>query len=238
MGLERTKTGIAGLDSILEGGFPKSSSVLISGGSGTGKTIMCTQYLYNGAKDYNEPGVYVTLENNVKNITWNMESFNWDIKKFQDQNLIKIYRFNVRNVTTGPSVDSRMRLELEHISKLVEEIGAKRLVVDSTTSLGLWLSGGSLRLMLYEFTDALMDLGCTTLLTTETKDKRNQFSAFGVEEFISDGIIALYFTPPNRSIFIRKMRGTDHSKSIHPLTINKNGITVNSKEQILWESLE
>ena len=238
MGLERTKSGIPGLDKILEGGFPKSSSVLIPGGAGTGKTILCLQYIYNGAKDYNEPGVYVTLESHLKNITWNMESFGWDIKKFQDENLIKIYRLNVRNITTGPSVRSRMRMELEHISKIVEDIGAKRLVVDSTTSLGFWLSGGALRLMLYEFTDTLMDLGCTTLLTTETKDERNQFSAFGVEEFISDGIIALYFTPPNRSIFVRKMRGTNHSKSVHPFIIDSKGCSVKSQEQILWEAIK
>jgi len=238
MDIERTKTGIAGLDTLLEGGIPKSGSVLIAGGAGTGKTIMCTQYIYNGAKDYNEPGVYVTLENNVKNITWNMENFDWDIKKFQDDNLIKIYRFNIRNITTGPSVKSRMHLELDHIAKLVEEIGAKRLVVDSTTSLGLWLRGGALRLMLYEFTDALMDLECTTMLTTETNDEKNRFSAFGVEEFIADGIIALYFTPPNRSIFIRKMRGTNHSKAIHPFEVGKTGISINSKEQILWEAIK
>lgn len=238
MGMERTKSGIPGLDEILEDGFPKSSSVLISGGSGTGKTIMCMQYIYNGAKDYNEPGVYVTLESHLKNITWDMENFGWDIKKFQDENLIKIYRLNVRNITTDPSVKSRMRMELEHISKIVGELGAKRLVVDSTTALGFWLRSGALRLMLYEFTDALMDLECTTLLTTEIRGGRNQFSAFGVEEFISDGIIALYFTPPNRSIFVRKMRGTNHSKSIHPFIIDGKGVSVNSKEQIMWEALK
>ena len=238
MTLERIKSGIPGLDEILEGGFPKSSSVLISGGSGTGKTIMCMQYIYNGAKDYNEPGVYVTLESNLKNITWNMESFNWDIKKFQDENLIKIYRLKLDHSVTDNSMHNKMAQELDHISALVKEIGAKRLVVDSTTALGVWIGGGSLRLMLYEFTDALMDLGCTTLLTTETNDERNNFSAFGVEEFVADGIIALYFTPPNRSIFIRKMRGTDHSKSIHPFTINEKGIIVKSKEQILWESIK
>jgi KaiC/GvpD/RAD55 family RecA-like ATPase len=75
-------------------------------------------------------------------------------------------------------------------------------------------------------------------LTTETRGGKKDFSAFGVEEFIVDGVIMLYFTPPHRSIFVKKMRGTDHSKSIHPFEIKDRGIVVKPKDNVLWESIE
>ena len=92
--MDRVRTGVKGVDELLEGGIPEGSAVLLTGGSGTGKTIFALQYLYEGAKTYEEPGVFITLEGNVKNITWNMENFNWDIKKLQDKSMLKIYRLN------------------------------------------------------------------------------------------------------------------------------------------------
>src|SRR3989338_1781167 len=93
--MERLKTGIEGLDELMQGGIPAASTVLISGGAGCGKTIFGMQYIYNGASQFNEPGVYVALEANVKNIIWNMESFSWDIKKLQGKNLMRVYRLNL-----------------------------------------------------------------------------------------------------------------------------------------------
>ena len=60
--MERIKTGVPGFDGLIEGGIPKGRSVLVSGATGTGKTIFCMQYLYNGAKQFKEPGIYVTLD--------------------------------------------------------------------------------------------------------------------------------------------------------------------------------
>lgn len=237
MATEKVKSGIQGLDELLLGGIPKSGSVLVSGSSGTCKTIFCTQYLYNGAKMYNEPGIYVTLESNEKEIGWNMASFNWDIKKMQDSGLMKIYRLDLGYETKERILDERIRNELETITSMVKSMNAKRLVVDSTTAFGLWLRDANLRLMLYEFTDALMSIGCTTLLTSDTRNIKTEFSAFGFEEFVVDGVIALYFTPPNRSVFVRKMRGTDHSKYLHPFEIKQNGVVISSKEQVSWEAI-
>lgn len=237
--VERVKTGIEGLDELLQGGIPTSSSFLIPGGAGTGKTIFAMQYIYNGALQYNEPGIYVTLETNLKNITWNMQSFNWDIKKMQDKNLMRTYRLNLSYSKNYEEIEEKIDNELAVIAELVEEIGAKRLAIDSVASFGLWIERrGLLRNLLYRFTDKLKDLGCTTLLTTETGGERREFSQFGVEEFIVDGVISLYFVPPNRAIFVKKMRGTDHSKNIHPFEITPRGISVKSKDRILWESIK
>ena len=237
--MERVKTGIEGLDELIQGGIPEGSAVLVSGGSGTGKTIFGTQFIYNGATLYNEPGIYVSLETNLKNIIWNMENFNWDIRSLQERNLMKIYRLNIGYAKTREEVIQRVDEELNTISQLVKEINAKRLVIDSVAAFGIWFDSPALvRSVLFEFVDRLKNLGCTTILTTETRGGRREFSAFGVEEFIADSVIALYFTPPHRSIFIKKMRGTNHSKIPHPFEITSRGIVVNAQDRVLWESIK
>ncbi|MEW6295688.1 MAG: ATPase domain-containing protein [Candidatus Diapherotrites archaeon] len=235
--MKRIPSGIDGLDELIEGGLPKGSSILISGGSGTGKTIFTLQFLYYGAAKLNESGLYVTLETNLKNITWDMENFRWDIKRLQDRNLFKIYKLNLAE-KEAENIEDEVMEELNIITEYVERIGAQRLVIDSTTALAMWIKGSAaMRKTLFMFTDGLKKLDCTTVLTTETKGDKNTFSAFGVEEFVCDGVIVLYFHPPHRSIFVRKMRGTQQSMSPHPFEINDKGITIRPKEEIPWEGI-
>jgi KaiC/GvpD/RAD55 family RecA-like ATPase len=234
--MERVKSGIKGLDELIGGGFPLGSTILLSGGPGTGKTIFGLSYLYNGAKFYNEPGLYITLEENLKNIVWNMETFGWDIAALQSMGKFKIYKMNLH---TEDNVEKQIEEELKVIARLVKQMGCKRLVIDSSTAFGLWVPDiGKVRYLLYTFADNLKDFGCTTILISETKDSKTDYSAFGVEEFVSDGVIVLYFTPPNRNIFIRKMRGTNHSKSVHPFLITDMGIEVRSRDEVSWEALK
>ncbi|MCH7902679.1 hypothetical protein IIC68_02915 [archaeon] len=234
--MERVATGVTGFDELVDGGFPEGSTILLAGGSGTGKTIFGLTYLYEGAKTYNEPGLFITLEGNLKNIIWNMETFGWDIKPLQDSNKFKIYKMNFHS---HENVEMQIEEELRVIAKLVKEMGCKRLVVDSTTALGVWIPDiGKMRYMLYSFADSLKELGCTTILVSETKGGKTDFSAFGVEEFIVDGVVSLYFVPPNRSIFVRKMRGTNHSKTAHPFDITESGFEIKPRDEIMWEAIK
>ncbi len=234
--MERTATGIKGFDELIQGGFPDGSTMLLSGGAGTCKTIFGLSYLYNGAKDHDEAGLYITLETNLKNIIWNMESFGWDVKPLQDAGKFKIYKINLH---TQENMERQIEEELKVIAKIVKEMGCKRLVVDSTTALGVWIADkGKMRHTLFKFADSLKELDCTTVLIAETKGGKLDFSAFGVEEFLVDGVISLYFTPPNRSIFVRKMRGTNHSKTVHAFDINEKGIEVKPRDEIMWEAIK
>ena len=236
--MERTKTGIPGIDELTNGGIPKGSNILISGGPGTGKTILATQYLYNGALQYGEPGVFVTLEGNVRDIAWNMESFQWDIKSLQDQGMFTIYKLGMEYIKDKDEMNAKLDEQLNEVAKEVKEINAKRLVIDSTTVFGAYLETSLLRTTLFKLCDKLKTFGCTTLLTSETQSNKNVFSAFGVEEFVVDGVIALYFSPPNRSLFVRKMRGTTHDKNPHPLEITQKGIIINPRDNIIWDAIK
>ena len=235
--MERVKTGIKGFDSLIQGGIPKGSSILLSGGAGTCKTILSMQYIYNGALEFQEPGLFVTVESNAKNIMWNMESFNWDIKKLQEDKLMAIYRLKI---SPAGAEMGEIDAELDAIKKQVQDLGAKRLVIDSTTALGVLIKDpATIRNTLFRFVDSVKEMGCTTILTAETQSgSKTTFSAFGVEEFLVDGVVVLYFTPPHRSMFVRKMRGTNHDKNVHPFQIGADGVEIKAKEQIIWEAIK
>jgi len=234
--MARVASGIPGLDDLTNGGFLEGSSVLIAGGTGTGKTILSCQYIYKGAEQYNEPGIYITLEEGATNLWWNMKSFHWNLTKYEGEGLIKLYRIGL---VKPKEFAERFDKEIDIIKDMVEKMNAKRLVIDSTTAFGMWMASESeLRHYLFRLADELKEMKCTTLLTAETKGHRDELSRFGVEEFITDAVVALYFKPPMRALHVHKMRGTDHDKKVHPYSITEAGVTVNSKEEILWESLK
>jgi len=232
--VKRVKTGIPGLDELIEGGFPEGASILVSGGPGTGKSIFCMQYLYAGAKDYGDPGLYATLEEGPHNLWWNMQRFNWDLLSLEKENKLKIIKFD-------PDLSNRENLE-EQVLQIVDkakEIGARRLVIDSITAFSFWVKDvSSIRFAMYLLIEKLRSLKCTTVLTCETSGGRTELSRFGVEEFLVDGVIQLFFIPPHRSVFVRKMRGTNNNKYIHPVEITEQGISIKSKEELLWESIK
>jgi KaiC/GvpD/RAD55 family RecA-like ATPase len=232
--MERVPTGVKGFDELIQGGVPKGSTILVSGGTGSGKTIFATTFIYEGARKFGEPGLLVTVEDNLRNFVWNMENFGWDIKSLEEKNLMKIYRMHI---DPRKPVEPQIDKELDIITSMVKDLGAIRLAVDSTTAFGAWMSDiGKLRNLLFRFSDTLKDLNCTTVLTAET-DGQN-FSAYGVEEFVVDGIFMLYFIPPNRSMFVRKLRGTKHSLTVHPCQITSTGIEVNPKDEIMWNAIK
>jgi KaiC/GvpD/RAD55 family RecA-like ATPase len=82
--MERVKTGIKGLDEILNGGIPKRNIVLLSGGPGTGKLILGQQFIYCGLES-NEAGIIVTLEEHPVQVRVNMSQFGWDIREFEEE---------------------------------------------------------------------------------------------------------------------------------------------------------
>ncbi len=221
------------MDQLIEGGFPESSSILISGGPGCGKTILGMQFLYNGAKEYGESGAYVTLEEGPHNMWWNMQRFKWDLLPLEKQGLLKIYKFEP-SMTMKDDIEGQTKRILEK----AKEMKAKRLVIDSITAFSLWLDDiNKIRYAMYTLIEELRKMNVTTLLTCETTGKKDDISRFGVEEFLTDGVVLMYFFPPHRAMFVRKMRGTNNDKRVHPFNISDKGLEVNAREEMMWESL-
>lgn len=220
----RVLTGIEGLDDITRGGITQGSLTLLTGTCGTGKTILSSQFIYSGAMS-GQPGVYVSFEEPAENIKENMKIFGWDFEKLEKEKKVVFVRYDPYHI--------------EDIYDLIEahirKIGAQRVVIDSVSAWGLYIRDPpELRRMIFNIGLLLRKLGCTTIITSEISPKQRELSRFGVEEFIVDNVIVLYYRQIDssyaRSIAVWKMRGTDHSLKIHPYKITDKGIVVYSKE--------
>ena len=246
--LERVRSGIKGLDDLIEGGFPRGRTILIAGASGTGKSILGLQFIYKGAVEYNEPGVYVTFDENPDKIRQDMLKFGWDIAALEKKDKMAI--LDGTSARAGaPSDEEHMLMPgidfnrlLVEIMGVVRKIGAKRLVVDSIPAMGQLLEKeGDIRRSILKLSFTVSKADVTTLITTELQEQDvksgfAKFSKYDVEEYISDGVILLNMltigSDESRTAYIRKMRGTKHSLGIHPMHIDDQGITIKKAEDI------
>jgi len=224
--INRIKTGIPGLDPLLDGGFLPNSVNLLSGATGTGKTIFGCQFLWYGLQK-GESCVYISLEEDPDDIKADALEFGWDFSQYEKKGLFKILYHDPSQVTNiGPV-----------IMEEVKSLKARRIVVDSISLLGLSIESISqVRKKIFSITNTIKGAGCTALLVSEIPNESRSYSRFGVEEFVADSVIVMSYMDTggnfNRSLMIRKMRRTDHGKDIYPYTITKlQGINV-KKTQI------
>src|SRR3989344_5355208 len=241
--MKRIPTGIKGFDDLVEGGFPEGRSILVSGSCGTGKTIFCTQYIFNGAKKFNDPGIYVTLDERPDLIRQDMLRFGWDLRKLEDENMMQIIDGSIAKTglpseeefsmpATGFDVD---KLLLE-IMRTAKRIGAKRVVIDSVPALGFnFENEHEVRSAILKLSYLLSRIGVTTLLTSEVAEGENKFGKYGIEEYVVDGVVVLHYmgigTRSNRTLHVRKMRATNHSEDLHPLKIGSQGIVIEKVDE-------
>jgi len=239
--MNRVKTGISGFDELVEGGLPEGRSFLISGGTGTGKTIFATGFLVNGALA-GEPGVYLTLDERPELIREDMLRFGWNLRKLEDEGILKIVDGTMAKLgipsdeefslpATGFDLD-KLLLEL---MRAIKKIKAKRVVVDSIPALGLnFENEHEIRKAVLKMVYLLSRAGVTTIFTTEINEDSKQLGKYGVEEYVADGVIVLHYmglgTQSNRTLHIRKMRATKHSEDLHPIQITDSGIKVRNVE--------
>jgi len=227
--LSRVRTGIEGFDELVLGGLPRGQSILVSGGTGTGKSTFGLQFLYKGAKVYDEPGVYLSLEESVPGIMKNASSYGWDLESLQKEDKLTLIDFS-------PAISGQLRrIEptdiFSSISTAWKKIGAKRIVIDPITVFGMQTeSAMELRHDLLRFSSLLKQLDCTVLFVTEIPEDSQLLSRYGVEEFIADGVIVLYYSRVGglrvRGIEVRKMRGTSHKEGTFPIKLGESGLTV------------
>ncbi|HJW16256.1 MAG TPA: circadian clock protein KaiC [Flavisolibacter sp.] len=224
--LPKVKTGISGFDEISFGGLPKGRSTLISGSSGSGKTIFATQFLCEGIAQFNEPGVFVTFEENTTDLKRNVQSFGWEIEQLEDQNL---WRFIDASIASENETKIIGEYDLDglmlRILDAVKEIKARRIVLDSMGSLFHYFDDPStIRRELFKILNLLKKKNLVILLTSERLDEYGSVSRFGVEEYISDNVLILRNVLENekrrRTIEILKYRGSLHSSGEQSFVIN------------------
>jgi len=222
------KTGIEGLDNILGGGIPKGQTVLLAGSCGTGKTILCQQFLFTGAKEFNEMGVYITLSESRDRMLKNLESF-----EFYDKELIESDKIKIVDITQDARLMNLEPLTVKGIMNMVTSIirdsDAKRVVIDSVTAICNSLGNErNVRDFLFELGLQMQYLDCTSIFISEIAPMKFQYSVFGVEEFIADGVILMREHEEKgdliRTLQVVKMRGVSHSRNRHIVEISTKGV--------------
>lgn len=253
--IERVPTGIPGLDEMLEGGLPRGYVVLLAGGPGSGKSTLAMQFLYKGVEQHNEAGIYITLEERPKDIIRNFSRYGWDLSKIKIIGLIPQKATLAESIKYVASYETpeeesnileftpkKFSIDLvkDVIIREVKKIDAKRIVVDSIASLAAQLDNAfEIRQEILGLVNLLNDLGATSLILTEMPHGKEGISRFGVEEFMTQGVIALYNIKKGservRGLEILKMRGTNHSKRICMFDITNFGIVVYPSENLYRE---
>src|SRR3972149_2624604 len=165
--VDRTPTGLPGLDEILSGGFPRGRVILLVGGPGTGKTILTSQFLFNGIKLYGENGAFVSLDESKSHFFREMGLFGW---KFEE--LEKAKKFAFINASPLRHMPGEVKIGRQAIGRkdfsILSLIEAKRVVVDPVTSLIFqYPDTTERRTAILDLVDALVRTGATCLLTTE-----------------------------------------------------------------------
>ncbi|MFH1590347.1 MAG: circadian clock protein KaiC [archaeon] len=226
-----SSTGIAALDKLLHGGFPTGAVVLLSGSSGSGKTIFSFQWLFHGIKE-GETGLYITLTEPLFKTLKNLESLDFYDRKAIEEEKVKI--MDLRDQYNVEKFDEKRILS--YIEKEVQAAHAKRLCLDSITAIAYQLDDPArIRRFIFELGKMLATLGCTTILTSEVRPP-GEYSIYGVEEFISDAILRVdqikIGDELQRRLQLIKMRGRGYHTEDLFFKIGKSGLIVYPKLRV------
>ena len=230
--IDRVKSGVEGLDEMLEGGFPRSHTVVIMGSFGTGKTTFGMQFLNQGLKE-GEKGIHISLEEDEKSIIEDAKSFGWDFMPHIDSKKLAIVKLEP---TDAKTTITRVGKELP---EFIKSFGATRIVIDSVSLLNmLYDNEHDKRVSLFNLSQLIKKTGATCLMTAEVKDENPMATRDGLAEYFSDGVIALrYVEVPEKNemtltLRIVKMRRIKHSRRITPFAIGSKGIEVHAGAEI------
>jgi circadian clock protein KaiC len=221
----RIRTGIPGLDPLIQGGLQRGDFILLLGDLGTGKTVFSSQFVYNSAKLYDEKAVFATFEEDIKSLKRNMLRFGMDFDSLEKQGKVKVLDLE--------ALEGRgMGSNIEALLKALDDLGARRLVIDSLTA---FMSGAEEKFdysfLMHLIYKTLKREGVTTLVTVSKPQGTAVPLETGVEEFVADGIFELrnYISRDveiKTQFLIRKLRGTEHSRKFHSVLFTPHGVEI------------
>jgi circadian clock protein KaiC len=246
--IARTRTGISGLDEVLEGGLPRSYVHSVVGAPGAGKTIMGAQFLYKGATQYAENGLYVSLEEPTHSFANAMMRFNWNMFDLESQGKLVLVDASPQQEEPGGEMKIRggvmgtEKFDLDGLIGVIanarKRVAAKRCVIDSLVSIaGTYRFESEFRFKLLQFYRALSELELTTLVLTECPTP--VVENFGIETILAEGSFLLHNIRERDTITqmfeIQKMRGARVVKRILSYRITSEGFEVRPQELVFKE---
>lgn len=236
------KTYIDGLDHLLVHGIPNGASILVCGGTGSGKTILNLQIL-NEACKRGKKCIYITLEEAEQRLMNHMHDFGWDAQKFIKEKKLMFLRINPFDIMRN--VDALLAKEkgelVIDVSPMIlpENFKPDMIFIDSLTAISAAFLGrkDTYRVYIEKLFRYFEELGTTTFLITETDQVPVRFSPTGTEEFLADGVIILYSIQKEnirqRAVEVLKMRGVPHKRNIVFMDIiEKKGIKIHPEKEV------
>lgn len=225
----KARTGIAGLDEITNGGLPYGRPTLIAGGPGSGKTLLGITFLINGATQFNEPGVLMTFEENVSDLTNDVASLGFDLQTLIEERRLVVDYVHVDRSEIEETGEYDLEALFVRLDHAVKSIGAKRVMLDTIESLfSGFQNEGILRAELRRLFRWLRDRELTAVVTGEKGDL--SLTRHGLEEYVTDAVIQLdnrvHEQVSTRRIRVIKYRGSHHGTNEYPFLIDDEGLSV------------
>ncbi|MGE5697697.1 MAG: circadian clock protein KaiC [Candidatus Sericytochromatia bacterium] len=227
--LPKAATGIRGLDEITRGGLPRGRTTLLSGGAGTGKTLLALQFLVAGAREYGEPGVLLTFEESTAKVSANVASLGFDLDGLQRDRMLVADSFRVEPSEFGEAGEFDFEPLFILLADSIERIGAKRVVLDTIEVLFEAFEEQTIvRAELRRLFCWLEARSVTAIVTGERGE--TGLTRHGIEEYVSDCVIVLNQRVreeiATRILRIVKYRGSAHETNEYPFLISSSGIAV------------
>jgi len=228
--LPKAATGIQGLDEITGGGLPRGRPTLISGGAGAGKTLFGLEFLVRGATQFGEPGVFISFEESIPDLTKNVASLGFDLDRLVAEKKLFVDHVSIAHSELGETGEFDLEGLFIRIADAVQRVGARRVVLDAIEALfGDLPNPAILRSEIRRLFDWLKQRGLTTIITAE-RDQPDKLTRHGIEEFVSDCVILLDHRIreeiSTRRLRIVKYRGSTHGTNEYPFLIDDQGISV------------
>src|SRR5690348_148930 len=225
-GIRKSPTGIVGLDEITAGGLPAGRPTLICGSAGCGKTLMAMEFLVRGATGFGEPGVFMSFEEGVQELTDNVRSLGFDLDELMEQEKLVVDYVHVERSEIEETGEYDLEGLFIRLGFAIDSIGAKRVVLDTLESIFAGLPNPTiLRAELRRLFRWLKDKGVTAIVTGERGD--GTLTRHGLEEYVSDCVILLDHRTreqiSTRRLQIIKYRGSTHGTNEYPFLIDETG---------------
>jgi circadian clock protein KaiC len=227
--LAKVPTGIAGFDEITGGGLPRGRTSLISGSAGAGKTLFGMEFIYRGATQFGEPGVFMAFEENETELAENVASLGFDLHALIKRNQLMLDFVRVERSEIEETGEYDLEGLFIRLGHAIDKVKAKRVVLDTLEALFAALPNeGVLRAELRRLFRWLKERGVTAVITAERG--AGALTRHGLEEYVSDCVILLDHRVidqvSTRRMRVVKYRGSAHGTNEYPFLIDTRGLSV------------
>jgi len=221
----RLSTGIAGLDAMMGGGIPEGDSLMVMGPTGSGKTVLATQFIADGARR-GESTVIAVFEEHPEMYVARARQLGFELDDMIANGTVEMLYLQPLDLSVDETLDA--------IADRVQRYGATRVVIDSISGFEAALAANfrqDFRESFYRLIVSLTGLGVTVLSTVEVTESSDylRFSPYNIS-FLTDDIIAMRYVELDgelRSVLaVVKMRGSDHSRELRSYRVTSRGLEI------------